>query len=70
MISVSRVDKDNYECYFEHGKCAIWSNNAYVGVVLLHDELYLHITMWKSVFCMNKRKESELMTRRSYGTVD
>jgi hypothetical protein len=31
LISVSRLDKDHYECYFRHGKCAIWFNNAYVG---------------------------------------
>jgi hypothetical protein len=31
LISVSRLDKDHYECYFGHGKCAIWFNNAYVG---------------------------------------
>ena len=35
------MDKENYECYFGHGKCAIWYNNAYVGNALLHDELYL-----------------------------
>ena len=41
LISVSCLDKENYECYFGHGKCAIWYNNAYVGNALLHDELYL-----------------------------
>jgi hypothetical protein len=41
LISVSRLDKYHYECYFGHGKCAIWFNNAYVGVALLHNELYL-----------------------------
>jgi hypothetical protein len=41
LISVSRLDKDNYECYFGNGKCAIWFNNAYVGVALLHSKLYL-----------------------------
>jgi hypothetical protein len=41
LISVSRLDKDHYECYFGHGKCAIGFNNAYVGVALLHNELYL-----------------------------
>ncbi len=41
LISVSRLDKDSYQCYFGHGKCAIWCNNTYVGVALLHDELYL-----------------------------
>jgi hypothetical protein len=41
LISVSRLDKDSYEYYFGHGKCAIWFNNAYMGVALLHKELYL-----------------------------
>ena len=41
LISVSCLDKENYECYFGHGKCAIWFNNAYVGVAFLHNELYL-----------------------------
>src|SRR5665811_1796453 len=35
LISVSRLDKDNYECYFGHVKCAIWCNNDHVGVALL-----------------------------------
>jgi hypothetical protein len=41
LISVSRLDKDSYECYFAHGKCAIWFKDAYMGIVVLHDELYL-----------------------------
>jgi hypothetical protein len=41
LISVSRLDKDNNEYYFGNGKCAIWFNNTYVGVALLHNELYL-----------------------------
>jgi hypothetical protein len=41
LISVSHLDKDHYECYFGYGKCAIWFNNAYVGVAFLHNELYL-----------------------------
>ena len=41
LISVSRLDKDSYECYFGHGKCAIWFQNDCVGIALLHDELYL-----------------------------
>ena len=41
MISVSCLDKDNFECYFGHGKCAIWCNNTHVGVAFLHNELYL-----------------------------
>jgi hypothetical protein len=41
LISISRLDKDNYECYFAHGKCAIWFKDACVGVTLLHNELHL-----------------------------
>jgi hypothetical protein len=41
LISVSRLDKDSYECYFAHGKCAIWFKDACVVIDLLHDELYL-----------------------------
>jgi hypothetical protein len=41
LISVSRLDKDSYECYFGHDKCAIWFKDACVGTALLHDELYL-----------------------------
>jgi hypothetical protein len=37
----SRLDKDSYECYFAHGKCAIWFKDACVGIALLHNELYL-----------------------------
>ena len=24
LISVSCLDKDNYQCFFGHGKCTIW----------------------------------------------
>jgi hypothetical protein len=41
LISVSRLGKDSYECYFVHGKCAIWFKDACVGIALLHDKLYL-----------------------------
>jgi hypothetical protein len=41
LISVSRLEKDSYECYFAHGKCVIWFEDACVGIALLHDELYL-----------------------------
>jgi hypothetical protein len=41
LISVSCLDKDSYECYFAHGKCAIWFKDACVGIALLHDEVYL-----------------------------
>jgi hypothetical protein len=41
LISVSRLDKDSYECYFTHGKCAIWFKDACVGTAILHNELFL-----------------------------
>jgi hypothetical protein len=41
LISISRLDKDIYEGYFAHGKCAIWFKDACVGIALLHNELYL-----------------------------
>jgi hypothetical protein len=41
LISVSHLDKDSYECYFGHGKCAIWFKDACVSIALLHDKLYL-----------------------------
>jgi hypothetical protein len=81
LISVSRLDKDSYDYYFAHGKCAIWFKDACVGIALLHDELYL-LSLREKVHSMcnvneefpcskkNKRKEKELMTHQSYGTVD
>jgi hypothetical protein len=30
LISVSRLDKESYEYYFEHVKCAIWFKDACV----------------------------------------
>lgn len=41
LINISSLDKDNYKCYFGHGKCAIWYNIAYIGDTFLHNELYL-----------------------------
>ena len=41
LISISRLDHDGYECHFGNGKCAIWFDNACVGVAILHNELYL-----------------------------
>jgi hypothetical protein len=35
------LDKDGFEYHFGHGQCAIWCNNACVGIAYLHDELYL-----------------------------
>ena len=57
LISVSCLDKDNYECYFGHGKCAIWYNNAYVGDALLHDELYL-LSLREKVYSVCNVKEN------------
>ena len=80
LINVSCLDKDHYECYFGHGKCAIWFNNAYVGDALLHDELYL-LSLREKVYSVcnvnerisasnkEQRKERELTTHRNYGTV-
>ena len=56
LISVSCLDKDNYECYFGHGKCAIWCNNDLVGVALLHNELYL-LPLHDKVFSVCKVNE-------------
>jgi hypothetical protein len=41
LISVSHLDKESYECYFAHGKCAIWFKYACVGTTLLHNKIYL-----------------------------
>ena len=32
LISVSCLDKDDYQCFFGHGKCAIWSHNDMLGM--------------------------------------
>jgi hypothetical protein len=52
LISVSYLDKYHYECYFGHSKCAIWFNNAYVGVAFLHNELYLLSLREKCILCV------------------
>jgi hypothetical protein len=81
LISVSRLDKDNYECYFAHSKCTIWFKDACVGTALLHNELYLlslrekvhsvcNVNKQTSLSNKEKKKKKELMTHRSYGTVD
>ena len=41
MISVSCLDNDGYDCYFENDKCKITFNNACVGLAILQNELYL-----------------------------
>jgi hypothetical protein len=52
LISVSRLDKDSYKCYFGHGKYAIWFNDACMRIALLHDELYFLSSRDKSAFCV------------------
>ena len=56
LISVSRLDKEQYECYFGHGKCAIWCNNIRVGVAFLHNELYL-LSLREKIYSVNKVNE-------------
>ena len=56
LISVSRLDKEQYECYFGHGKCAIWCNNIHVGVAFLHNKLYL-LSLCEKVCSVNKVNE-------------
>ena len=56
LISVLCLNKDYYECYFGHGKCAIWCNNDLVGVALLHNELYL-LSLCDKVFSVCKVNE-------------
>ena len=41
LISVSRLDTDDFGCHFANGKCELWFDNNYVGDAFLHDELYL-----------------------------
>jgi hypothetical protein len=53
------LDKDSYQGYFGHGKCAIWCNNTYVGVALLHNELYVLSFREKVLFvCIVNEKVS------------
>jgi hypothetical protein len=81
LISVSRLDKDSYECYFAHGKCVIWFKDACVGVALLHNKLYLlslcekvhsvcNVNEQTSLSNKEQKKKKELLTHQSYGTVD
>ena len=51
LISVLRLDKHSYACYFGYGKCAIWFNNTHVGVAFLHNELYL-LSLRKKKYCV------------------
>jgi hypothetical protein len=63
LISVSRLDKDSYECYFALDKCAIWFKDACVGVALLHNELYLLSLREKVHFVCNVNKQTSLSNK-------
>jgi hypothetical protein len=63
LISVSRLDKDIYECYFAHGKCAIWFKDACVGVALLHNELYLLSLCEKVHSVCNVNEQTPLLNK-------
>jgi hypothetical protein len=65
LISVSRLDKDNYECYFAHGKCVIWFKDACVGISLLHDELYLLSLHEKVHSVCNANEQISLSKKRT-----
>ena len=41
LISVSRLDDDGYDCYFDNGKCQIVYSNKCVGLAFRQDKLYL-----------------------------
>ena len=58
LISVSCLDKDDYQCFFGHGKCAIWSHNDYVGDAFLHDELCLLSLCEKAPYVLNVNEQS------------
>jgi hypothetical protein len=63
LISVPRLDIDSYECYFAHGKCAIWFKDACVGISLLHDELYLLSLREKVHFVCNVNEQISLSNK-------
>jgi hypothetical protein len=63
LISISRLDKDSYECYFAHGKCAIWFKDACVGVALLHNELYLLSLREKGHSVCNVNEQTSLSNK-------
>jgi hypothetical protein len=62
LISVSRLE-DSYECYFGHGKCAIWFKDACVGIALLHDELYFLSLREKVHFVCNVNEHVSLLNK-------
>jgi hypothetical protein len=57
------LDKDSYECYFAHGKCAIWFKDACVGVALLHNELYLLSLREKVHYVCNVNEQTSLSNK-------
>jgi hypothetical protein len=63
LISVSRLDKDSYECYFAHDKCAIWFKDACVGVALLHNDLYLLSLLEKAHSVCNVNEQTSLSNK-------
>jgi hypothetical protein len=63
LISVSLLDKDSYECYFAHGKCAIWFKDVCVRVALLHNELYLLFLREKVHSVCNMNEQTSLLNK-------
>jgi hypothetical protein len=63
LISVSCLDKDSYECFFAHGKCAIWFKDACVGIALLHDEIYLLYLHEKVHYVCNVNEQISLSNK-------
>jgi hypothetical protein len=52
LISVSHLDKDSYECYFAHGKCAIWFKDACVGIGSLQMSFICYPYVKKCILCV------------------
>jgi hypothetical protein len=63
LLSVSRLDKDNYQCYFAHGKCAIWFKDAFMGVALLHNVLYFLSLREKVHYVCNVNEQTSLLNK-------
>jgi hypothetical protein len=63
LISISRLDKNSFECYFAHGKCAIWFKDACVGTALLHNELYLLSLREKVHYVCNVNEQTFLSNK-------
>jgi hypothetical protein len=52
LISVSHLDKDSYECYFVHGKCAIWFKDACMGVLYFTTSFICYPYVKKCILCV------------------